>query len=245
MKFLGIGDEILAYCKLRICSRFAACALCLANVYCARASQTPSIPPNSYHVHAQTKSSRQGRKDTAVTNTTDPNQTQSITTSSITASRQAAVTLKDGILTIKANNSDLGEILKQVANVSGMIISGPIKSARVFGIYGPRNPCDVLTDLLTGSGYNFIMLGVTHEGAPRELLLTLQNGDSEHITASSRNVAAVDPSDNSDINAPDQDHLGPGAIVHVPPVPPQDPQERVQQKLQRLEKMRDQLNRPQ
>jgi hypothetical protein len=245
MKFFYIGDEIPAYYRLRGCCRFAACALCLANVYCARAAQTPATTPTTSHVRAQTKSSHPPQKDAAVANLRDANQTPSLPSKSNTGSGPAAITLKDGILTIEANNSDLSDILKDVARVSGMIINGPIKSARVFGIYGPRNPRDVLTLLLTGSGYNFLMIGVTPEGAPRELQLTLQNGDSTRATASGQAAAAVDTSENSDMNAREQDHVGPGAIIHVPPPPPQDSEERAQQKLQRLQKMHDQHNPPQ
>jgi hypothetical protein len=41
----------------------------------------------------------------------------------------------------------------------------------------PRNPCEILTELLEGLGYNIIMVGTTRERAPRELMLT-SNADS-------------------------------------------------------------------
>jgi len=130
--------------------------------------------------------------------------------------------------------------LKDVADVSGMTINGSIRSDRVYGVYGPRSPSDVLTNLLKGSGYNFIMVGVTHEGVPRELLLTLPNGNPIPVTAPSPTVAALDRREDPDGNTRDQDHLGPGAIAHLPPDSSENPEERVQQNLQRLEQVHDQ-----
>jgi hypothetical protein len=245
MKFSSNGGEILANFKIGVCCRFAAYALCIANVYAARASQTPDIQPQPSHVRAQTKSSRPPLKDPTIANTMDAKRTQRILYPSNAASKPPTVTLKNGILTVKADNSDLSQILTDVADVSGMVIIGSVKSTRVFGIYGPRNPRDVLTDLLTGSGYNFIMLGVTHEGAPRQLMLTLKNANSTDVTDPRRTVTAVDHSEDSDVNAPEQEHLGPGAIVHVPPAPAQDVEERTNQNLQRLQKMHDQVIQPQ
>lgn len=246
MIFSRIGDEFPAFSMAKACCRFAACALCLGNVYSARASQAAGISPNSSHVGRQTKYSHPPEKGTALATPIDASRSLDMLSRSNTTSKPATVILKDGILTIEANNSDLSQILKDVGDVSGMIVSGSSKSIRVFGVYGPRNPCDVLTDLLTGSGYNFIMLGSTDEGAPRELLLTLRNDDSTDVTHPSRSLAAVAHSESSDTNAPDPDHLGPGAIIHASPPPSQeDPQERVQQNLQRLQKMHEQPSRPQ
>lgn len=87
----------------------------------------------------------------------------------------ATVSLKNRELTVEANNSDLDQILHQIAAISGMTILGPGPSARVFGVYGPGNPSDVLAHLLAGSGYNFAMAGRTADGAPGELLLTVKN----------------------------------------------------------------------
>ena len=160
----------------------------------------------------------------------------------------STVTLKNEALTIEANNSDLNRILKKVAELSGMTINGSISSTPVFGIYGPGNPREVLTDLLTGSGYNFIMVGSTHQGAPRELLLTLQNGGSTPASASTPTVTAFSRRDNPEANQSDEEPPGPGAIIDAPPEPPQDPQERTQQNLQRLQQMHDrqtQQNLPQ
>lgn len=88
----------------------------------------------------------------------------------------AEVSLNSGKLTVQADNSSLSEILRQISRSSGMKIdglqTGGTPDQRVFGSYGPGNPRDVLSDLLSGSGYNVLMLGETSSGVPRELALT-------------------------------------------------------------------------
>jgi hypothetical protein len=151
------------------------------------------------------------------------------------------VTLKDGMLTVNAHDSDLDQILKEVVRLGGMTMTGTIRKTQIFGTYGPGNPRDVLTSLLTGSGYNFMMVGNTHDGVPRELLLTVENGNPS--SAAAHNVPAGSSSvdqENADAATTDEDPPGPGAIIHVPPAGPEDPQERAQQNLQRLTHMRQQ-----
>lgn len=163
-----------------------------------------------------------------------------------------AVTLKDGKLTVDAHDSDLSAILSDVARMSGMTVDGQQSSARVFGVYGPASPRQVLTELLDGLGYNFMMVGDTPGGAPRELLLTARTSAPPGPAKAA--AAAPEPSDAAD-DQEDQEPPGPGAIVHVPPSVAQqadesETQQRVQQQLERLQKMREaeaqqQANQPQ
>lgn len=136
-----------------------------------------------------------------------------------------------------ADNADLSTILKDVAGQSGMAIDGLDKSTRVFGVYGPGAPRDVLIALLSGTGYNFLMLGGADGSVPRQLVLT-----SENSAPRSRGTPTAAPSttaDDADTEAADQDQLGPGAIAHPPPEPPDDPQARAQQRLRNLQMMRE------
>jgi len=55
-----------------------------------------------------------------------------------------------------AHNSSLSEILKNLEASSGMAVDGFDKDSRIFGVYGPGSPRDVLSDLLDGAGYNFL-----------------------------------------------------------------------------------------
>jgi hypothetical protein len=43
---------------------------------------------------------------------------------------------------------------------------------RVFGIYGPGQVHDVLSQLLEGSGYNVILIGDQGQGTPRQIVLS-------------------------------------------------------------------------
>jgi hypothetical protein len=152
----------------------------------------------------------------------------------------ATIALANGQLTVSAKNSDLTAILHQVARLSGMSIEGLGKSTRVFGVYGPGSPRDVLTDLLTGADYNFVMVGGGPGGAPMKLVL------SEKPTGPApRASAAPGSEDDSDADDNDayQEPLGPGAIPHPSPqfTDNTDPQTRAQQNLERLEQMHERI----
>jgi hypothetical protein len=169
--------------------------------------------------------------------------------------KPAGVTFVGGQLTVTAENSDLAQILERISNLSGMQVSGLASRAHVFGVYGPGTPQSVLTKLLTGSGYNFMMVGRTAMGAPRRLLLMTrsdapesaapamlatpaQQPDGSTTTAAASNVQQ-DTESNSSPASQYQEPLGPGAIAHVPPSEQpgnqEDPQTRLQQHLQQLE----------
>ncbi len=246
-----VGEEYLVKSRVKLYRRCAAWALCLAAAHCA-ASQAPGSPPQTSPPHIVTKAAPSSLKKTAAAGTPGPERLPSKTppmpSPPEAGATHSTVTLKNETLTIEANNSDLNRILKKIADLSGMTVNGFISSPPVFGIYGPGNPREILTDLLTGSGYNFIMVGITHQGAPRELLLTLQNGGSTPANASTQTVTAFNRRDNPEANSSDEEPPGPGAIIDAPPEPPQDPQERTQQNLQRLQQMHDrqtQQNLPQ
>lgn len=89
----------------------------------------------------------------------------------------AVIQLKDGKLSIEASNSGLDDILHAVAAKSGMHIEGLDRDYRVFGQYGPANPREVLSELLSDSGLNIVMIGATPDGAPKQLLLS-SRGDA-------------------------------------------------------------------
>ncbi len=142
-------------------------------------------------------------------------------------SNPAVISLTNGLLKVTANDSDLAQILAKIAAVSGMVIDGSVQSTRVFGEFGPQDPREVLNELLVGSGYNYLMVGKTAFGTPRELRLAPKLG------------TASPPSAPSSFSTEEPEAPGPGAILHVPPAPPLDPQERVRNNLKRLQQMHD------
>lgn len=147
------------------------------------------------------------------------------------------VSLADGKLTVDANNSDLSAILQDVAHAGGMTIDGLGKTNRVFGVYGPGAPRDVIAELLAGAGYNFVMLGGANGAVPRELVLTAQSSAPlANPPAPSSNDDQSDDSDSAYRQPPP-----PGAILHPRPLQPDDPQSRMQQRLQNLHEMQQRL----
>jgi hypothetical protein len=73
----------------------------------------------------------------------------------------ANVSYQGGLLTISAQNSTLGEILRDVRKLTGASIEFPPSGAneRVVTHLGPGAPRDVLAGLFNGSSFNYVMLG--------------------------------------------------------------------------------------
>lgn len=70
------------------------------------------------------------------------------------------VTFQAGMLTIVAQNSTLGDILREVHKQTGASIDVPANATeRVATRLGPAPPREVLADLLNGSAFNYVMLG--------------------------------------------------------------------------------------
>jgi hypothetical protein len=70
------------------------------------------------------------------------------------------VTFQNGLLTIVAQNSTLGDILHAVRSQTGAAVDVPANATeRVVGQFGPAPARDVLASLLNGSLFNYLMLG--------------------------------------------------------------------------------------
>jgi hypothetical protein len=159
----------------------------------------------------------------------------------------ATVSLRDGKLTVEANNSDLSQILQNLATISGMTIDGLHKGPRVFGVYGPGNSREVLSALLVGSGYNFVMVGGAEDGAPRELLLTSQKSAAGTAVASSPSGSQETESD--DAEGPEQPEQ-PEENIAPPEVPdpnanPQNPDQAPDPEGDQMQKSLQQLRQGQ
>lgn len=157
---------------------------------------------------------------------------------------RARVTLNDGSLSVDANNSSLSEILKNIEGSTGMTVDGFDKDSRVFGIYGPGLPRDVLSALLDGAGYNFLMVGTTSAGTPRAVVLTTRNNAP---------IAAAAPGGNAQPDEDDEPNYPP-PVMDQPPMPvpapqgnpPTDQRPRTpQEMLQELQRLRQQQQQPQ
>jgi hypothetical protein len=152
----------------------------------------------------------------------------------------ATVKLTGGTLVVTANNSSLTAILNNLSSSSGMSIDGLGKDQRVFGIYGPGSPRDILSELLDGAGYNFLMVGETDAGVPREIVLTART---------SAPLSAPGPSSRSD---EDEEPIASQQPEDIPPPPPIAPANEQPQRprtpkqmLQELQQLRQQQQQQQ
>ena len=103
------------------------------------------------------------------------------------------VTYDNGALTIVAQNSTLGDILRAVHTQTGAVmdISGSA-TERVVSRFGPGSPRDVLAQLLNGSSYNYVILGSpTDAGTVQKVVLTPKSPTGTE--AQSEQVATANP----------------------------------------------------
>lgn len=125
----------------------------------------------------------------------------------------ASVNWDGGSLRIIAANSSLKQILDDVARETGAKVEGAVKDQRVFGDFGPGLPGDVLSQLLHGTGYNFMLVGDAGRGMPREVILSAAS-----TAAPGMRPASTSPQqDDYDESAPDNQY-------DAPPQPPMLPQ---------------------
>jgi hypothetical protein len=88
---------------------------------------------------------------------------------------RARVNYTGGMLEVRADNSSLNQILRDISRQTGMKIVGGVADQRVFGVYGPAPAATVLQTLLDGTGTN-VLLKETADHAPEELMLSPQVG---------------------------------------------------------------------
>ncbi len=260
MALSGTGKQALPKrgAEMRRCC--AILVLCDALAGCAQAMQALAISSPGAKTHVATGAAHPKRTRSAAARkrrasvqgkeAARPSSPSKPPVPSEAVASPATVSLQNGKLTIEANNSDLTQILQHVAGISGMIIDGLSKRSRIFGIYGPGNPSDVLTGLLAGSGYNFIMAGHRPDGAPSELLLAAQNDNAPAPLPANQLPAASGDRENSqqpgaEMRPADPNASAPGELA--PPGDTEDPQDlakRQHQVRQRLEQQQQQ-NTPQ
>lgn len=105
-------------------------------------------------------------------------------------------------LTIEAANSSLRAILDQLSRLTGVQVQGLSKDERIFGVYGPGAPQEVLASLLDSSGYNVLIAGRKPDGAPREVVLTTRGAApaSTAAPASGARTQAAEEDDEGENN---------------------------------------------
>ncbi len=185
MRFISISHRRARLFSLWICA-LAVCGTCAAQV--AVSGQHPPAGSNTGKAAAAgakpaAKAGRAGQSGAAgaagAANAKAPQaaagQTAAAPVSLLSQpAKPAKVTFAGGKLAVEADNSSLSSILRTISSDTGMDIQGLSLDQRVFGAYGPGNPREVLTSLLEGTGYNVLMIGMSHNGTPKQLVLTIR-----------------------------------------------------------------------
>ena len=93
-------------------------------------------------------------------------------------SKPPQVSYQNGLLSIVAENSSLGDILREVHRSTGAAIDVPPNATeRVVAHIGPGPARDVLASLLNGSAFNYVMLGSeTDPTTLASVMLTMKAG---------------------------------------------------------------------
>jgi hypothetical protein len=168
---------------------------------------------------------------------------------------EATIVWDSNGLRIEASNSSLGQILKDVATVTGSKVEGLGSDQRIFGSFGPGKARDVLSQLLDGSGYNVLMIGDQGQGTPREVVLSAQRkGDAPQVSYD-QTASNGENTDNDEQPVPQPQPQPPpqpvppnirnGFEPGAPPRTPQQIMQEMQQRQQQIEQMQQQANPPQ
>lgn len=115
------------------------------------------------------------------------------------------VSYKNGELTIVAQNSTLGDILRAVRDQTRADVEVPSNATeRVVGHMGPGSAREVLAQLLDGSHFNYVILGsATDSTKVDRVILSIKPPSSEqNAVGAPVNVAPPASDDDSGINQP-------------------------------------------
>lgn len=114
------------------------------------------------------------------------------------------IVFQDGLLTVESVNSRLTDILNAIHNKAGIQFEGlQSGSDRVAGKFGPARCGEVITSLLSGSRYDYVIVGVSdNPGLVQRVILNPSN--SAGTTAGANGAPMV----NQQANANEDDENG-------------------------------------
>lgn len=158
------------------------------------------------------------------------------------------ISYAQGELTVTANNSSLLDILNGVERATGAHVEGALAdSERVFGRFGPGTPRQVLDALLSGSRYDFILLGSLDDPGDVQRIVLTQRGSAPPTTAQNQpQYRAPEPEEQSDSEPTYQPDISeqpqPAPETTAPANEPQQVKtpEQLLQELQRLRQQQQQ-----
>jgi len=120
----------------------------------------------------------------------------------------------NGKLSIAAQNATMGDLLRALSSATGAVIDFPNEHAaeRMSANIGPGTVRDVLSSLLNGSGFNYVILGSQNNpDVLRRLILT----EAEPSTAA---TSPQLPSTQTAVGSPPANLPPPKSPLYVPPV---------------------------
>jgi hypothetical protein len=105
------------------------------------------------------------------------------------------VTYEGGQLSIVAHNCTLADVLRAVKKQLGADLDVPPNATeRVVADLGPGTPREVITDLLNGTHFNYVIVGSASDPtAVQSLALTPKTGGTETASATAPNRPGVPP----------------------------------------------------
>ena len=151
---------------------------------------------------------------------------------------QPSVTMEGGMLTIDAPNSTLSDVLSGVRKATGAAIEGASPSERVAVRLGPGKPEQVISALLRGTPYDYVILGASgHPDVVTRVLLTQSSGESmPNFPAATRSpeMTRPQPADDNIQREPNPDEAPPneGEAEQAQPQAQPQPPEQAQQPTQ-------------
>jgi hypothetical protein len=173
------------------------------------------------------------------------------------------ISYANGELTVVADNSSLTDIMSGIERATGAHLEGTQPDTeRVFGQFGPASPRDVLDSLLSGSRYDFILVGAIDDPGGVKTIMLSPHGSSSAGGSMAQNQP-VQPRPNISDNPDDDNDEGVAAQQSVseapqpvqnvkqpaqyPPseqtTPPQNGQQQQQQQVKTPEQLLQELQR--
>ncbi len=137
----------------------------------------------------------------------------------------AKVSFQGGLLSISAQNSTLGEILREVHQLTGASIDIPQGSGaneRVITNLGPGAPRDVLAGLLNGSSYNYVMVGSASDPSAISSVMLMPKQSSPGDVQTAANVPTNVYQNDDSVPRRPSPFPQPFSQATLPPQPPGD-----------------------
>ena len=140
------------------------------------------------------------------------------------------VSMDDGLLTISAENSTLGDILSAVRKQTGASVDVPssFSGERVATRLGPGNPRDVIQQLFAGSKFDYIIVGSPQDPTAIQRIIVSARGaggtamaNNQQMNRQNQNYQpAADASDADEEPQPEPTPAEPAQAEQQPQVTP-------------------------